>query len=217
VTGAGWLAVGFVVFIAVVNVATSRFMFRRLGQVEFEETGPESVMAEARPTVAAFETEGFHRVGGYRARIPLVRREVTATVLRSPEGDRFAVVTDRVWQVVSRYGSGWLITTSSGLIPLPGHILRQTLPRGRPAELVQAHRSATSLLEGRGLEPDRLHDGRVLGAAQDLERQAIQYAAGAPISRIAGIETRRASDDPALAEDDRALQRIDEWLGAAVS
>jgi hypothetical protein len=216
VAGLVWVAVAFVAVLVLINLASSGLVLRRLERVEFEETGADAVTAAARPVVVEFESEGFQRVGGYRARIPLIRKVVTAMVLRSSEGDCFAVVTDRVWEVVSRYGSRWLITTSSGLVPLPGHMLRQALPRGRPADLVQAHRDGVSVLEGRGLEADQLADDDVLGAARALEGQAVAHAAQAPLRRAASIETRRASDDPTLAGDDNSPRRIDDWLAADV-
>ena len=153
--------------------------------------GPEEVMPRAEGLVAEFEAEGFRRVGGYRARLPIIRKVVTAAVLTTPERDRFAVATDRVWQVVSRFDHRWLITTSSGVVPLPAHVLRQAIARARPAELARVHRSAVERIAASGTEPDRFEDdAAVLEAAVALEVDAARSVSASPTKTAVGVETR---------------------------
>jgi hypothetical protein len=205
-------AILFLVVAFLLAVGSSRLVMRRISPSEFERVGPYEVMRGAETVVAEFEAAGFHRVGGYRGRIPVYRKVITATVLEGTSDDSFAVVTDRVWEVVSRFGGRWLVTTSAGLAPLPGHILRQALAGARPADLLEAHRGAVELLARRGLEADRLVGEAALDAARALEEDAARFISSAPLKRFVAIEARRGSEDPPLGDDGRSSRRIDVWL-----
>lgn len=222
--GLGLVAAGFAVLglvlvaifgllaLFLLSVLSGRFTMRRLSGVELEVVGPEVVMPGAENQVAEFEAAGFRPVGGYQARLPLPlrRKVVTTNVLAGPDGDRFAVANDRVWEVLSRFGDRWLLTTSSGLSPLPATVLRQTVAGGRPAELVRAHQTAVELIAPR---PDRFdEDAAVVDAALAHEHEGIRFVAAAPTKSALGAETRRASDNPVLGRDDLSRRRIDAWL-----
>jgi hypothetical protein len=216
VAGLWWFAVAFPLGVFLFNVLTGRLVMRRMGSTVFERVGPDAVMPGAEGTVAEFEAEGFRRVGGYRARLPIWRKVVVGTVLAGPEGDRFAIVTDRVWEVVSRFGHRWLVTTSGGIVPLPNHMLRQVLARARPAELVRAHQVAFERVVATGTDPDWFaDDAAVLEVALALEADAAQSVSGASLVSAVRVEAARKSDDPPLADDDLSRWRLDAWLYSA--
>lgn len=209
------LAVAVFVAYALLAVLPSRYMLGRMSSLELELVGPDEVDPGAMAWVAELEAAGFRRVGGYRAVIPLFRKRVTASVLVGPDGDRFAVVTDRMSDVVSRYEGRWLVTTSSGLVPVPEHILRQLVVQGNPSELATAHEAGVELLAERGFTPDRFAaDADVLEAARALEWDSIRFASDSKTKSALRIETRGKGGDPVLADDDRSRRRIDAWLTA---
>jgi hypothetical protein len=215
VVGAYIAALLVLVVTLVLQVGIGRLVVHRLPDVEFEPVGPDDVMPKAQATVDEFEAAGFRRIGGYRVRLPLRRKMVTATVLAWPGGDRWATVTDRVWEVVSRFDERWLITTSSAIAPVPATMMRQALPRGRPAELLAAHHAALELIAARGVEPDRFSsDAEVLDVARVHEELGIRFASKLGIKSTLGIEAHRGTEDPALDEDGRSRRRVDAWLVA---
>jgi hypothetical protein len=215
VIGAYIVAVLVLVVTLVLQVGMGRIVAHGMGDVEFEPVGPDDVMPQALATVAEFEAAGFRRIGGYRMRLPLRRKMTTATVLAWPGGDRWATVTDRVWEIVSRFGERWLVTTSSGVAPVPAAIVRQALPRARPAELLAAHDAALQLIAASGLEPDRFEsDAAVLDAVRVHEEGGLRFASDTGMKTTLAIETRRGAEDPALGEDERSRRRIDAWLAA---
>lgn len=215
VLGEPLFAVGALAVILVLQVAVSRQTMRGLRHVEFEQVGPDAVMPEAEPLVAEFEALGFRRVGGVRWRVPVHRKLVTSTLLAAPEADCYAVVTDRVWEVGSLFGDRSLTTSSSGLTPLPPDSLRQTIVRGRPAELVAAHRAAVEVLGARGLEPHRFTaDAEILDAAQALDERAIRFITSATVRKLLVVETKGKAREPLLGEDERSRSRIEAWLNA---
>lgn len=212
VLGYALVAIVALVGLFLLSVISGRFVLRRMSGVEFEIVGPEVVMRGAEDAVAAFEAAGFRRVGGYQTRLPLQRKVVTSSVLAGPDRDRFAVANDRVWEVLSRFGERWLLTTSSGVSPLPPNVLRQTLAGARPAELVAAHQTALGLLAS---GPDRFdEDDAYLDAVQAHEQEVLRFVSARPTKSALGVETRRTSHDPVLGRDEVSRRRIDSWLGS---
>lgn len=144
---------------------------RELTETEIARVGPEAVLPEAKGAVAELEELGFRRAGEHSAE--LRENLVIFSVLGGPHADRFAVVTDRVVEVVSRFGDRWLVTSNSGIAPLPDDILRQLVVVGGPMELAAAHESALDVLAQRGIRPDRFEtDGELLDSALTLEARA---------------------------------------------
>ena len=194
----------------------SRRMRSRL-TAEFERLDAEEVAAGAEEAVAGFEAAGFRRSGAYASQVPQLRgtKRVVVTVLTGPDDDRFAIASDRIVEVVSRFGDRWLLTINSGLAPLAADKLRQAVPRGTPAELAKAHQAALEVVADRGVTPDRFTDDEAaVEAALELERSAIAFASGMGMAKTLGIETRRKSSDPPLRDDERSRKRVDDWLAA---
>ena len=186
---------------------------RQVRAVELVQVGPDAVMKGAEEALAAFEAEGFRRVGGHR--MTFGRTVVTSTVLVGPRGDRFASVTDRVCEVASRFGDRWLVTINSGLAPLPSDFLRQEVTAGSPSTLIRAHESALELLAEQGLRPDRIEtDSEVLEADRANDLRAVRSFSNAGLLSFLRIEARRRVDEPILGDDERSRNRIEAWLAA---
>jgi hypothetical protein len=213
VLGAWLLATVALVGLVVLSLLTGMRLARTVRDVELERVGPDVVMRGAEHVLAAFEAEGFVRLGGHRMRFG--RTVVTSTVLVGPGRDRFASVTDRVWEVASRFDARWLVTINSGLAPLPREFLRQEVSGGDPAELICAHESTLTLLAERGLRPDRLEtDGEVMEADRENDLRAVRSFANAGLMSFLRIEAQRRVDEPVLRDDQRSWSRIESWLAA---
>jgi hypothetical protein len=223
---AGLAVVGQPVLVAAIFVsafllqlALTRSVRRRM-PADFDVVGPDEVMPGAERTMAAFEAAGFRRAGGYAGSLPKLfgSKRVVFAVLTGPDSDRFAVVTDRVVQVISRVAGGrWLITSNSGVAPVAGGILRQKVPRGTPEELARAHQAAVDVLSSRGTVPDRFagdEDG--LEAALELERHSLRSASNKGVATAVRVETRGKAGEPVLGDDGPSRERVDAWLGGSV-
>jgi hypothetical protein len=204
------VALAALVALVVYGIAGTVRLLRRLGSLETEPVGAEQVMTGAEAEVAKFEAEGFRRVGGYSATIN--ERPVIFTVMVGPDADRFAVVTDNVVQVTSRFGGRFLVTTNAAGLPMPTDLLRQ-----RPAygtHVMPVHQSAIELLARFGLRPDVLEtDADALEAAQALERRAARFLAGSPLRNVLGHLT--GIEVSVLADDGRSRRRIEAWTKSA--
>jgi hypothetical protein len=217
----GIALVGSPIFALVVLAAALFFQLwlsRRLRSrmsTDFERLDAGEIMPGAEETVAAFESAGFRRSGAYATQVPRLTgtRRVVVSVLTGPEDDRFAIATDRIAEIVSRFGDRSLLTINSGLASLPADKLRQIVARAAPAELAAAHQKALDLLAQRGLAPDRLaYEDDAVEAAFELERSAIAFAAGG--GGFGNGMMMRTASDPPLRDDERSRRRIDGWLAA---
>jgi hypothetical protein len=213
VLGAVLLAALVFVGLVALSLVGGMRLSRQVRAVELEQVGPDTVMKGAEESLAAFEAEGFRRVGGHR--MAFGRTVVTSTVLVGPRGDRFASVTDRVCEVASRFGDRWLITINSGLAPLPRDFLRQEVAGGSPSALIHAHESALGLLAELGLRPDRIEtDSEVLEADRANDLRAVRSFANPSLRSLLRIEARRRVDEPILGDDERSRNRVEAWLVA---
>lgn len=198
---------------ALVVVLTLRFG-PRLPPGGVEEVGPDEVMPGAEDFVSEFEAADLRRLGGHRW--ALRGRAVTATVLAPPDRESYAIVTDRIMEVSSRFGERTLTTINEGRAPLPDDVLRQTVLHGSPAQLVRAHRAALDLLAGQGLRPRRFRDDSeilaVVRAAGELELRLGSKLSLPTILRV-GFSARDA--DRELGYDEESRRRIEAWLGSS--
>jgi hypothetical protein len=204
------VAVGLVLVVGL-YVAPDVREIRLLRAAELEPAEPAATMAGAEAAVAAFEAVGFRRIGGHRAQLgPHV---IVVTVLIGEAGDRFAAVTERIVEVVSRFGDRTLVTTNRAQLPLPAGVLRQEIADSGPDELVSAHDVALRLLAAQEARPDRLGtDAEVLELALSLDLQAVRFVADASWKYVLRKHFRRTEDEPMLAGDDAGRRRIDAWL-----
>jgi hypothetical protein len=185
----------------------------KVSRITLERLDQPAVMPGAEELVQQFSAEGFRTLGAYRFQSG--GRLVVLTVMAGPQRDRVAVVTDKVWQVASRFGSRSLLTTNSAVAPLPADILRQQLSGGRPAELLRAHESALTLLHDHSCRPDRFtSDTEALHAVQEMEERALAFIGKGALTSAWRIQTAPASGTRVLGNDAHSLSRINAWISA---
>lgn len=199
--------------VVLLRVVATLISVRVVTRARFEPVAAGEVMTGAEQPLAEFTSAGFANIGGHR--VQLGSKHIVVAVLLHSDSDRMAFVTDRVWQVTSRYGRRWLVTSNSGLAPLPAAVLRQRLDEGRPADLVLAHARAVGMLRTRGVEPDRFASAAdALQAARELEQRAIDFMhrRAARTAMMVGLSS--AAEGPLVEGNARSLARIEAWLNA---
>lgn len=202
--------VAFVVLVMVVMIITRRFS-PRLPPSGVEEAGPDAVMRGAEGFLSDFEVEGLRPIGSFRWN--LRGRLVTETVLAPSDNESWAIVTDRVLDVASRFGERTLSTINGGRAQVPTDVLRQVIRRGSPADLVRAHRAALDLLARRGLQPDRFRDDAdILAAVRATEERALRSAGEPSLLQLLRVAATGGDADRELGDDDESQRRIDAWL-----
>ena len=185
---------------------------RRLPRAGPEPALTDEVMPGAEGYRDGFEMAGFRRVGGFRW--ALRGRLVIESVLASAGRDRYAIVTDRVLEVGSRFGDRTLITTNSGRAPTGPDTLRQVVPSASPADLVSAHESALDQLDVRGLRPDRfLDDDDLLRFVRAAEERALRTTKVPGLATLVARELTAGDRDRLLGDDEESRRRINAWLG----
>lgn len=208
--GAALVALGIVV--AVTLGLTVRTL-RELGTIAVEPAGKDEVMADAEASVAKYEEAGFRRAGAYAFNISGER--IVVSVLSGPDDDRFALVTGKVRQVVSRFGDRLVVTSNVLSIPVPPDVLRQQPYYG--TKLVEAHRAAIEVLAQRGLVPDVVgSDDEIVETGRSLESRTCRFLAEASAWELLQ-RLPRGRDRRPIADDRRSRRRIDAWLDGRVS
>ena len=206
---AALVLVGLAVVVGVTLALTMR-MLRELGSIAVEPAGNDEVMADSVASVAEYEDAGFRRAGAYASNIPANR--IIVVVLAGPDGDRLALVTGKVRQVVSRFGDRLLVTTNVLSIPVPRYVLRQRPYYG--TRLLDAHHAAIEILERRGLVPDVFAtDDEVVETARLLESRTCRFLAEASPRELLRLLPRGRHGRP-IEDDRRTRRRIDAWLAA---
>jgi hypothetical protein len=171
------------------------------------------MMPGAEGFVSDFEAAGLRRIGGFRWN--LRGRLVTETVMASPDHDYYAIVTDRVLELASRFGGRTLVTINRGRAPLPTDILRQVIRLGDPAELLRAHQAALDLLARRGLRPDRFgDDSEILAAIRASDERELRYGSKLSLPTLLRLHVNEGDGDRELGDDDESGRRIEAWLRA---
>ena len=205
------LVVGAAVVLFVAPLLARVIAVRQVGRITLEQLPQPAVMPGADVFVRLFAAEGFRVIGAFRFRT--AGREVILTVLAGSENDRIAVVTDKVLQVVSRFGTRTLLTTNSAVAPVRGDVLRQHVDGG-PPELSRAHDTALRVVARQVQPPDVfINDGDVMDAVRQMEERALAFIRDAPFRSALRIETAAAPAD-ALGDDPHSLDRIRAWLAA---
>ncbi len=202
----------FAVMAGLIVVVTLRYQ-RRLPRGGPEPARPDEAMPGAEAYISDFETAGFRRVGGYRW--ALRGRLVISTVLAPAALDRYAIATDRVLEVASRFGGRSLITTNSGRAPTPAEVLRQVVPGG-PADLVLAHERALDQLAGRGLRPDRFAgDAELLRYVREVEERALRGGVKVSFMALLLRGAKSGESDRELGDDVESEGCVDAWLAGS--
>ena len=196
----------------VLQLVATAVVVHRVGRITFERLDHAAIMPGAEALAQQFVVEGFRVAGGYGCRIG--GKRVLLTVMIGPQRDRLAVVTDKVWYVVSRFGQRTLVTGSSGAAPVPPGVLRQQIADGSPAELLHAHNAALTIVSGRMIRPDVFDtDEHALDAVLEHEERAVAFMGRAPVANALRMETGRPTR-AMLSGDPDDQKRVDEWLKA---
>ena len=186
---------------------------RKVSRITLESLEQPAVMPGAEELVQQFAAEGFRVLGAYR--FETGGRLVVLTVMLGPQPDRLAVVTDKVWQVTSRFGRRSLLTTNRAVAPLPADVLRQQVAGGFPAELVRAHDTALTLLHDHSRRPDLFaSDAEALHAVREMEERALAFIGKVALKTAWRIQTAPASHARLLSSDAHSLSRINAWISA---
>jgi hypothetical protein len=196
---AGWLVLG-----------SSRLQLDPSSVQPLEST---AVDPEAAEHAAAFEALAFEQAGALSF-VPAPGKTVIETLLIGPEGDRYAVVTDLVLNVVSSFGGRILVTRNSALATVPPDVLGNDLRGATPAELAAAHERALEILAARGLTPDRIRPEHLVEAHVAFERRCIEWATAGAGRRVVQSFFSSGLGAGALDETSASGRRIDAWLAA---
>jgi hypothetical protein len=219
--GAGMAILGFPLAIAgggmaavfVLQLILNAHRARRLGGVALEPVGADAVMAGAEPLVQELANRGFRTIGGHRCRRG--GPTIITTVMIGPDRDRLALVTDRVWEVGSRFDSRWLVTINTATSALPLDILRQWVRGGAPSDVARVHQSALEVLERTSVRPDRFStDAEALESALAMEHRAIEFVRTASLATSLRLEIQ--GPQAGVLRGDRATpRRIDALTASA--
>jgi hypothetical protein len=192
-------------------VVLTRRSLMRTEPIPMEPIPAEEVDAGALPVVLELERRGFHRVGGFRARLTGV--SPTNTILTNAAEDRWAEVTDRVWEVSSAFGDHRLSTTTSGRAPLPATTLRQVVAAEEVDRLLLAHQQALDLVSVHGARrPDRLAGVDLLERVRADTDAAVANLRNVGLREAILVAFGRGLSSRPLVEDDGAAERIRRWL-----
>ncbi len=155
--------------------------------------------------VEEFAGIGYRQVGAYTFRA--MGNEIVASVMRGPANDRYAIVTDAILTVTSRFGARSLVTRNSAVSRLPPFSLDNPLRGADPEELDRSHSEALAVVSPHA-RPDPLPVDGVAALAMEDERRTIGW-----------IRTERAHLQPgggkghgALASHPGADTLIFDWL-----
>ena len=196
----------------VVQLLLNAVVARRVGRITLEPLDQPLVMAGAETFVQQFSAERFHVCGSYRFRT--AGKTVVMTIMTGPQRDRLAVITDKVLQITSRFGSRSLVTTNTALAPVPADILRQHVDGG-PADLIRAHDLAVALLDRHSIHPDVFaSDREVLRAVREMEERALAFIGKASLRTALRMTTEGASPARLIGDDPQSLSRIKSWTSA---
>jgi hypothetical protein len=137
---------------------------------------PGSVMKNARAFVEEFEAAGFRQVGALRFSVGPIT--VIVSLLLSPDRLSYAGVTDSILNLTSLFSGGrGLLTRNSDRAPLPGYLLVDSVTGGSPAEMIESHIRALSLLAERGYQPISIVASELPQIALERERRVVAWAA----------------------------------------
>jgi hypothetical protein len=194
------------------QVLINAFVARKISRITLERLDRPEVMPGAEEFVQAFSAEGFRVLGGYRFQIG--GRRVVLTVMAGPANERLAVVTDKVLQISSRFGTRHIVTTNSAASPVPADVLRQHVDGG-PGQLARAHEAALTLLARHSFRPDVFANAaQALEAVRDMEERAIAFVGNLSLQNAMRMETESASRSGLLEDDAHTLRRINSWMTA---
>lgn len=133
------------------------------------------VMAGAEHHVAELIDLGWEHVGGYT--FDSAKAPVTAAVLLHSDADRYAVVTDVVFAIESRFDDARiLLTINSGRASLPPAYLSSVV-KGTPGRLAASHQRSLEILSTHAMTPQPLDPEAVVEEALASEVETTEWNA----------------------------------------
>lgn len=212
-TAVGWLldqpVIGLAVGVAfsVYAVASSRKLPADFTSDTVVETVPNAVGVGAEGFVEEFVRLGYRQVGAFTFRTQ--GHEIVESIMIGPAGDRYALVTDAILAITSRFGSRSLVTRNSALSRMPPDMLDNPLQGGSPHELDACHSEALALLAPHA-EAERIDAKAVTALAIDDEKRSIDWAR----SLRTHLQPGGGAGHGPLASHPSAQQLITGWLTA---
>lgn len=211
-TAVGWLldqpVIGLAAGVAfsVYGVVSSRRLPADLTSDTVVETAADAVGEGAEDFVGQFVQLGYRQVGALTFRTQ--GHEIVESIMIGPEGDRYAMVTDAILAITSRFGSRSLVTRNSALSRMAPEMLDNPLQGGSPAELDTCHSEALALLAPH-IRPEVVDAKAVTALAIIDEKRSIDWLRSLRTHLLPG---GGAGGGP-LASHPSAEQLIDGWLG----
>lgn len=191
----------------------------RIGQAiktEITARDDQAVDPEAPWAFDRFVQYGFEPVASADVFGPNFR--TIFTYLVSPDLRTYAVATDKLQCLVSRFDHRLLVSIDRASLPtLPTH-LRQLVKWQRLIDLVEAHNRALGVLAGLGHKPEVLDRDTLLESALAHERISIASLAKHPWwiigQELLGKLRRRPPNSELITDDPESVRRIEEWAAA---
>ena len=169
----------------------------------------QAVAEGARKSVNELYHLGFVPVSSVDASGPGF--ETIFTYMVSSDRRTYAVVTDQVQTLVSKFGRRLLVTMDRASLPVPPSELRQVLAVDLPA-LVAAHDDALRAVAAVGVFPDPLEPSTIIAMARASEESSISHLTANPWKAgwavLKGGLARRKPDADLIGTD---LERIKRW------
>ncbi|HEX5671553.1 MAG TPA: hypothetical protein VFY46_02420, partial [Acidimicrobiia bacterium] len=125
-----------------------------------------------------FRGNGFDHVAS--ADVHFANFETIFAYLVSADRQIYAVVTDKLQCLASRFGKRVMVTIDRAALPTGPLQLRQVLPTSDLSELVGAHRAGLAVVAAHGHQPDGLVPDRILEFSAGIDRSAVEYLTSHP-------------------------------------
>lgn len=176
----------------------------------------QAVNPEAQWAFDRFVQYGFEPVASADVFGPNFRTIFTYLVSRDLR--TYAVATDKLQCLVSRFGDRLLVSIDRASLPtVPSH-LRQLVKWQRLIDLVDVHNRALGVLAGLGHEPDLLDRDTLLESALAHERVSMALLAKRPWwtigQELLGKLRRRPPNSALITDDPESVRRIEEWAAS---
>lgn len=167
------------------------------------------VMDGAAAYVAELTDAGWNHVGGYA--FDSARISVTASVLVHTSLDRYAVITDMVFAIESRFeGNRFLVTLNSDRTGLPPNYLANSVFGASPGALALAHQQALDVLASHGLTPVKLDEEAIVEEALASEVETTEWSMQNPSPGLFNFGAGKGQVDGSSVSE----QRIVAWMAS---
>lgn len=172
-----------------------------------------TIAEEARPYFDEFRGNGFDHIAS--ADVHFANFETIFAYLVSADRQIYAVVTDKLQCLASRFGKRVMVTIDRAALPTGPLQLRQVLPTSDLSELVGAHRAGLAVVAAHGHQPDGLVPDRILEFSAGIDRSAVEYLTSHPWLVLGqylwGVISRQRPDSRRLSDDPITQRRIERW------